>query len=115
MGKKGREIVNVNINDLHTELNKAYADEWIAYYYYKWAATVVAGRGSPNVAKELERIAEEEEHAEELAARIRARRRSSLERSSSGSQTWSETYPVATWRGQVRWHEVLKDHWRNRV
>ena len=71
MGKKGREIVKVNIKELLKDLNSAYADEWIAYYYYKWAATVVAGRGSPNVAKELERIAdEEEEHADELAARI---------------------------------------------
>lgn len=71
MGKKGREIVKANVGELIKELNKAYADEWIAYYYYKWAATVVSGRGSPNVAKELDRIAdEEEEHADELAARI---------------------------------------------
>lgn len=71
MGKKGREIVKVDVNELINELNKAYADEWIAYYYYKWAANVVTGIEAPIVAKELSRIAEEEEeHAKELADRI---------------------------------------------
>jgi bacterioferritin len=71
MGEKGREIVEANINELIRELNTAYAEEWIAYYYYKWAAAVVTGVCSPNVINELEKIAdEEEEHADELAERI---------------------------------------------
>jgi len=36
MGKKGREIVEVDIEELLELLKKAYADEWIAYYSYKW-------------------------------------------------------------------------------
>jgi len=71
MGKKGREIVKVNVDDLINELKKAYADEWIAYYSYKWAADMAEGLNSPVVAELAEKIAdEEEEHADELAERI---------------------------------------------
>ncbi|MCW4020505.1 MAG: ferritin-like domain-containing protein [Candidatus Bathyarchaeota archaeon] len=71
MGRKGRELVKVDVDELLKELNTAYAEEWIAYYYYKWAAAVMSGVCSPNVAAELKRIAdEEEEHADELADRI---------------------------------------------
>ena len=71
MGKKGREIVQVDIPQLLTLLQKAYADEWIAYYAYKWAAAMVHGMGSPHVAELANKIAEEEEeHASELADRI---------------------------------------------
>lgn len=71
MGKKGRELVKLDMEDLLKELNKAYAEEWIAVYYYKWAASAVCGVCSPVVANELKRIAgEEEEHAQELADRI---------------------------------------------
>ncbi|MEM3507388.1 MAG: ferritin-like domain-containing protein [Candidatus Bathyarchaeia archaeon] len=71
MGKKGREIVKVNVEELITDLNKAYADEWIAYFYYKWAASVATGINAPNIVSELKKIADEEkEHAEELAERI---------------------------------------------
>jgi bacterioferritin len=31
-GKKGREIVDVDVDELLKLLQKAYADEWIAYY-----------------------------------------------------------------------------------
>lgn len=71
MGKKGREIVGVNVKELIKDLNKAYADEWIAYFYYTWAADVAVGINSPAVASEFDRIAAEElEHQSELAARI---------------------------------------------
>jgi bacterioferritin len=71
LGKKGREIVEVNIKDLIKELNVAYAEEWIAYYYYKWAATVMSGVNSPPIADLFNKIADqEEEHAKELADRI---------------------------------------------
>ena len=33
MGKKGREIVEVDIKELLKHLNSAYADEWIAFFY----------------------------------------------------------------------------------
>ncbi len=71
MGKKGREIVEVDIKDLLKDLNSAYADEWIAFFYYTWAADFIEGPDYPTVASELDRIAKEEfEHMSELADRI---------------------------------------------
>jgi len=71
MGKKGREIVKVDIKELLKDLNSAYADEWIAYFHYSWAADFVEGPDYPTVASELDRIAKEEyEHLSELADRI---------------------------------------------
>jgi bacterioferritin len=71
MGTKAKEIVGLNVDELITELNKAYADEWLAYYQYWITAKVATGRQAGMVAKELEEIAEDElEHAAELAERI---------------------------------------------
>ena len=71
MGKKGREIVAVNIKELLEDLNSAYADEWIAFFYYSWAATFIEGPDYPPVAGELDKIAKEEfEHMSEIADRI---------------------------------------------
>ncbi len=71
LGKKGREIVEVDVDKLLEELNKARADEWIAYYYYKLAADVAEGINFKPVAEELDEIASEElEHFEELTERI---------------------------------------------
>ena len=71
MGKKGREIVEVDVNELLELLKKAYADEWIAYYSYKWAADMAEGLKSPIIAELTDKTAkEEEEHADELAERI---------------------------------------------
>jgi bacterioferritin len=89
MGKKGREIVKVDIDDLLNDLYKAYADEWIAYFYYKWAADVAAGMGSKNFANEVDRIAEEEEeHAEELSERI-------LELGGEPERDWEDVQKIA--------------------
>jgi len=71
MGKKGREMVEVNIKELLKDLNSAYADEWIAYFYYTWAADFIEGPDYPTIADELKEIAKEEfEHMSELADRI---------------------------------------------
>jgi len=71
MGKKGRELVKVNVSELLELLKKAYADEWIAYYAYKWAADTAHGMGAPHLTELADKIAdEEEEHADELAERI---------------------------------------------
>ncbi len=71
MGKKSREIVKVDIKELLRDLNSAYADEWIAFFYYNWAADFIEGPDYPTVAGELNRIAKEEfEHMSELADRI---------------------------------------------
>jgi bacterioferritin len=71
LGKKGRELVNVNIKELLENLNRAYADEWIAYFYYTWAADFIEGQNSSSVASAIDEIAAEElEHMSELADRI---------------------------------------------
>jgi bacterioferritin len=71
MGKKGREIVQVNIKEFLKDLNRAYADEWIAYFYYTWAADFIEGPEYPAVASAIDDIAKDElEHMSELADRI---------------------------------------------
>jgi len=71
MGKKGREIVEVDIKELLKDLNSAYADEWIAFFYYTWAADFIEGPDYPTIADELNKIAKDEfEHMSELADRI---------------------------------------------
>ena len=59
MGKKGREIVEVNIKELLKDLNSAYADEWIAFFFYTWAADFIEGPNYPTIANELNEIAKE--------------------------------------------------------
>ncbi|MHA1505700.1 MAG: ferritin-like domain-containing protein [Candidatus Asgardarchaeia archaeon] len=71
MGKKAREIVGEDVEEIIKLLKKAYADEWIAYFYYELAALLLEGPESKGVAEEIKRIAgEEKEHADELAERI---------------------------------------------
>ena len=71
MGTKGREIVGVNIKELLSLMNKAYADEWLAYYQYWVGAKVAAGRMRGIIAKELEDHAGEElHHADMLVERM---------------------------------------------
>ncbi len=33
MGRKGREIVGMDVGKLSELLNKAFSDEWLAYYH----------------------------------------------------------------------------------
>lgn len=71
MGTKGREIVGMDVNELIKELNKALADEWLAYYQYWIGAKVAVGQMRNAVVEELEEHAQEElEHAEMLVERI---------------------------------------------
>jgi bacterioferritin len=71
MGTKGREIVRININKLMGLLNKAYADEWLAYYQYWVSAKIAKGRMREAVIKELLEHADDElKHAGMLADRI---------------------------------------------
>ena len=71
MGTKGREIVGVDVKKLIDLLNKAYADEWLAYHQYWVGAKVAVGRMRGIVASELEEHAKEElGHAEKLTERI---------------------------------------------
>ena len=74
MGTKARAEVKaagLNISDLVQLLNKAFADEWLAYYQYWLGAKVAEGILRGGAAREFEEHAREElEHAEKLASRI---------------------------------------------
>lgn len=71
MGKQGTKIVGIDVKDLIKDLNKAYADEWLAYYSYWYMARTVTGKGYEDMSEFLSKIAkDEEEHAAELADRI---------------------------------------------
>ncbi len=71
MGTKGREIVGVNVDELLKLMNKALADEWLAYYQYWVGSKVAVGRMRGIIAGELKEHAEEElKHAEMLTERI---------------------------------------------
>ena len=71
MGQKGREIVKMNVDELINLLNKALADEWLAYYQYWIVAKVVKGPMKDAVISELDLHATEElTHANLLVTRI---------------------------------------------
>lgn len=71
MGTKGREIIKIDIQQLIKLLNKAYADEWLAYYQYWLGAKVVQGTMKSEVMAELtQHAADELRHAGLLADRI---------------------------------------------
>mgnify|MGYP000329505686 CR=1 FL=1 len=44
MGQKGTEIAELDVQELIQDLNRAYADEWLAAYAYTYMAQVVEGR-----------------------------------------------------------------------
>lgn len=71
MAEIGRSIVKMNVDELLNLLNKALADEWLAYYQYWLGAKVVKGPMKDAVIAELNLHATEElSHAELLALRI---------------------------------------------
>ena len=71
MGKKSREIVELDLKGLIEDLDKAYCDEWLAYYAWWYMAQAVEGKGYEDMAEFLNKIAKDElEHATELADRI---------------------------------------------
>jgi len=71
MGQKGRSIVKMDVDKLINLLNKAFSDEWLAYYQYWIGAKVVKGPMKDAVISELTLHATEElSHAELLATRI---------------------------------------------
>jgi len=71
MGKQARSIVDVSLKELVHDLNKAYADEWLAYYLYWYMAQAVSGRAYEDISEMLNKIAKDElEHATEVADMI---------------------------------------------
>ena len=72
MGTKGKEIVELDVAGLIADLNRAYADEWLAAYAYNFMGQVVTGRPAAKqlAALLLDTSKDELEHQQELAARI---------------------------------------------
>ena len=71
MGTRGRAIVGMDVDELLKLLNKAFSDEWLAYYQYWLGAKVVEGPMKDAATVELlEHAADELRHAEMLAGRI---------------------------------------------
>ena len=71
MGTKGREIIGMNVDELIGHLNRAFADEWLAYYQYWIGAKVVKGPMKENLIAELiEHANDELRHADMVANRI---------------------------------------------
>ena len=68
MGKQARAITELSLKDIVKDLNKAYADEWLAFYLYWYTAQTVSGRAYEDIKEMLEKLAKDElEHAGELA------------------------------------------------
>jgi len=71
MGTRGRQIIGMDVEELLTLLNRAYASEWLAYYQYWLGAKVIKGPMKDAVAAELNLHATEElNHAVLLTTRI---------------------------------------------
>ncbi|MDI6768929.1 MAG: ferritin-like domain-containing protein [Anaerolineales bacterium] len=72
MGTKGKQIVELDVAELIAELNRAYADEWLAAYAYNYMGQVVTGRPAAKqlAALLLDTSKDELEHQQELAERI---------------------------------------------
>jgi bacterioferritin len=71
MGSKGREIVGERVDEIIDLLNRALADEWLAYYQYWIGSKIVVGPMKGEVMTELmEHAADELRHAEMLVMRI---------------------------------------------
>lgn len=71
MGMTRTDIINLDISELINLLNKAYADEWFAYYQYWVSNKIVAGPMRETAVSELTEHADDElKHAGMLADRI---------------------------------------------
>ncbi len=72
MGTKGKQIVGLDVAELLTDLNRLYADEWLAAYAYNYMGQVVTGRPAAKHLAELllDTSKDEMEHQQELAERI---------------------------------------------
>ncbi|MEM2237489.1 MAG: ferritin-like domain-containing protein [Candidatus Caldarchaeum sp.] len=71
MGKTGKEIVKANVDEVISDLLKAYADEWLAHYQYWVAAMWLKGVDADTFKPVLLEMSQHElKHAEKLAQRI---------------------------------------------
>ena len=71
MIRKRIDVLELDVPELIKLLNKAFADEWLAYYQYWAGAQLVKGPMKSAVVTELNEHAQDElEHAERLSKRI---------------------------------------------
>ena len=71
MGTRGREIVGKNAERTIELLNKAFSDEWLAYYQYWIGSKIVAGpMKDAAIAELIQHAADELRHADMLSLRI---------------------------------------------
>lgn len=71
MGSRGREIVKMDVDKVVKLLNKAFADEWLAYYQYWLDAKISKGPMKDAVNAELlQHSLDELRHADMVAMRI---------------------------------------------
>lgn len=71
MGERFRKTSGVDLKELIADLNRAYCDEWLAFYAYTFVAQSVSGPGYEDMSEFLEKIAKDElEHQSELADMI---------------------------------------------
>ncbi|MCS7146095.1 MAG: ferritin-like domain-containing protein [Aigarchaeota archaeon] len=71
MGRTGKSIVRANIEEVLSDLLKAYADEWLAHYQYWVTAQWIRGIDADTLRPLLLKQSEDElKHAEALAQRI---------------------------------------------
>ena len=71
LGKKGKEIVKAKLEEVIADLNKAYADEWLAHYQYWQTAQWIEGIDADTLKPVLlKQSVDELKHAEQLANRI---------------------------------------------
>lgn len=71
MGKKGKEIVRTDVNEVIRDLTTAYADEWLAHYQYWVTARLVRGLDADLLRSVLDKQSMDElGHAQKLAERI---------------------------------------------
>jgi bacterioferritin len=67
MGKQARAIVEISLKELVHDLNKAYCDEWLAFYLYWYMAQSVSGKAYEDMQEFLNKVAKDElEHAQEV-------------------------------------------------
>ena len=71
MGTRGRQIVGMDVGKVIDLLNRAFADEWLAYYQYWLGAKVAKGPMKEAVIAELlQHAADELRHADLVCTRI---------------------------------------------
>jgi bacterioferritin len=71
MGARFRKTSGVDLKEIIADLNRAYCDEWLAFYAYTYMAATVSGSGYEDMEEFLKKIAADElEHQGELADMI---------------------------------------------